>query len=144
MRGGPGGQDVLLGEFGRGVYVGGPGLRSAGTARKRDRRFARGPLRIPDTGQELSVAARLRVEDLRAVLPSALAVDGSRRRQDELVGHVCRAAQGVKKLSRSHHVHRTVARRLGQRLRRSRLGRQMDDLGRSEQPKHRIASQGHE
>ena len=48
-----------------------------------------GPLRIPDAGQQLSVAARLRVEDLRAVLPSALAVDGPRRSQDELVGHVC-------------------------------------------------------
>ena len=64
MCGRPGGQDVLLGEFGRGVNVGGPGLRSAGTARKRDCRIVRGPLRIPDTGQELSVAAGLRVEDL--------------------------------------------------------------------------------
>ena len=88
------------------------------------------------------MAARLRVKDLGAVLPSALAVDGSRRGQDQLVGHECRAAQGIKKLSRSHHVHRTMARRLGKGLRRSRLGRQMDDLGRTKQPKHRIAVGG--
>ena len=67
---------MLLGEFGRGVYVGGPRLRSAGTARKRDCGIVRGPLRIPDTGQQLCVAAGLRIEDLGAVLPSALAVDG--------------------------------------------------------------------
>ena len=35
-----------------------------------------------------------------------------------------------------------MARRLGERLRRSRLGRQMDDLGRSEQPKHSIPVRG--
>src|ERR1700679_2756518 len=100
MGGGPGSQNVLLGKFGRGVNVGGPGLRSASTARKRNCRIFRGPLRIPDTGHELSVAARLGIEDLRAVLPSAFAVDGSRRREDELVGHMRRAAQGIKKLSR--------------------------------------------
>ena len=35
-----------------------------------------------------------------------------------------------------------MARRLGKRLRRSRLGRQMDDLGWTEQPKHGIAVRG--
>ncbi len=35
-----------------------------------------------------------------------------------------------------------MARRLGERLRRSRLGRQMDDLRWLEQPKHRIAVRG--
>ena len=135
----PGGQDVFLGEFGRGVDVGRPGLRSPGATRKRDNGFAHRPLRVPDTGQELGVAARRWVEQLRAGLPSALAVDGSRRRQDELVRHQRGAAQGVEKLSRSHHVHRTVARCLGERLRRSCLGRQVDDLRWLEQPKHGVA-----
>ena len=89
VRGRPGGQDVLLGQFGRGVNVGGPGLRSGGAAWKRDCGITRGTLRIPDTGNELSMAAGLRVEDLGAALPSTLAVDGSRGSQDELVGHVC-------------------------------------------------------
>jgi hypothetical protein len=76
MRCRPGRQHVLLRELARSVNVGGPRLRPASAARKRHRRFAGGSLRIPDTRQKLSVAARPRIEGLRAAAPSTLAVDG--------------------------------------------------------------------
>src|SRR5262249_18878429 len=76
MRGRPRPQHVLLRQLGRGVNVGRPRLRPASTARKRHPRFTRGPLGIPDTSQQLSVAARPRIEGVCAASPSALAVDG--------------------------------------------------------------------